>query len=272
MLLVPRELVRLVKELTRAGKHPVGRRVTVEGDKHLGPLGLVAWLEAPRPVEVLRVVAVVVEVGLEAGVVVLPDLVRIRLSGLPNRHVLREHLGALEEAVVIGGLIGGDHRLTHVHVRVLAAVVRQDALCTDLVRVQPVLRQPEPLLEDIEDLDQLLVVAQQTRLTGGSVGQQDERVAVALLGHVLRLVTPHGERPVFGVRPPVHALQEVEAMLRGLHVRRTVRHASTERVVGEHAARGHNLLELSIEERAIVVVVLVVPSVGIDGARDGVEV
>ena len=41
---------------------------------HLGPLGLVARLEAPRPVEVLGVVAVVLEVRLEARVVVLPDL------------------------------------------------------------------------------------------------------------------------------------------------------------------------------------------------------
>src|SRR5207237_8632089 len=98
-----------------------------------GPLGEMAGLKAPRPEDVGPVVLVVLPIHRPIGMVMLPDET-LRQVCLAHGDVPRQGLCPLEVTTLAGRIVGSEHRLAAVHVRVLSPVRREPSpVCAGFV-------------------------------------------------------------------------------------------------------------------------------------------
>ena len=95
--------------------------MAVQVEQVLCPLHLVTRLESPGPIDVARVIDVVVPVYVPLLVVVLPHEAS-SLGCEHNRERVRQRLGAREVRAVVRRLVRCDEHLAHMHVRVLTTV------------------------------------------------------------------------------------------------------------------------------------------------------
>mmetsp|Transcript_124261 Transcript_124261/g.310623 ORF Transcript_124261/g.310623 Transcript_124261/m.310623 type:complete len:207 (-) Transcript_124261:675-1295(-) len=115
MLGIVRQVPGAIEQLSGPIHHPTLGRMPVDVEQVLGPLILVPWLEAPRPVDVGGIVLVVLPVNLEILGVVLPDEA-VCLSRQRPGEGHSQHCGPVQVTLVLCSLKCGDKRLTHVHI------------------------------------------------------------------------------------------------------------------------------------------------------------
>mmetsp|Transcript_71315 Transcript_71315/g.170359 ORF Transcript_71315/g.170359 Transcript_71315/m.170359 type:complete len:359 (-) Transcript_71315:63-1139(-) len=248
---VPGQVPGAIEQLLRSAHHPKLRAVAMDVEEVLGPLDLVARLEAPGPVDVGGVVLVVLPVNFKVHGVVLPHEAPAFLRQ-PLGKGLRKHLRTVQVARLLGRLIGGDQRLAHVHVGVLTPVaVVHNPFRADGVQVRALPRQPELLLEHLEDPRHLGVILGHSSCSRSCVSSKDESIAIRLLHHVLRLVLPHGEGIALLRWHVVHLLDVLQAVLADVQQLSVMQQLARQHEVDHHPCGRHDLPEVLVELRPI---------------------
>ena len=263
---VPGPRHRVVEQVARHRCEPIGGDVAVEDQQQLGPFGLVAGLEAPWAEQILRIVEVVVPVDVPVGVVVFPDQAA-GLGCLPAGHVARQQQRAIQPARVAARLVSRQHRLAHVHVGVLAAVIADVPVGVGLVLVQAVFGLPEARLQ--QDPDFLHPVA---RIADPShqrvrIRQQHEGQSVAMVGAVFRHAVTNGPGVAAGFGVEVHLAQITQAMQHRLAIFLVAEFARRHRVVEDEARTAHEVPMTGVVDAAVVLEVMEETAGRIDAAR-----
>ena len=101
MLVIPRPLERGIEQALGGRQPPRRGAMALQDQQQLGPLGLMAGLEAPGAEQVLGIVLVVVPVDLPARVVMLPDQ-PISLRSEIDGHALGQTVGPVQVFGVVG--------------------------------------------------------------------------------------------------------------------------------------------------------------------------
>ena len=249
------------------------RPVAVGRQQQLGPLGLVPGLEAPGLEDVARVVAVVVPVDRPVLAVVLPHQAAGGVGELEGE-ALDQRLGAVEVALLPGGLVGGQAGLALVHVGVLAAVGDELARWRDLVCVGPVGRPPEGGVHAVVGFGHPRGV-HQPHARRVAAGQQHEGLAV---GHRARVVqAPAVQRPAVQPVGPAEGLEVGERVPRPLEKGRAAGVPVRHRPVEDEARGADEVARAPVVDRAVVEEAVEEAACGVERVRgveaqDGVDV
>ena len=201
------------------------------------PLGVMARLVAPWAEQVVEFVAVVREIGLPLGGVMLPH--SPGLVGTIANERRRDGGGAIEMPLVAGRLVRREQRLARVHVRVLSAVpVMRAPVAGRRVGVEAVLGFEELLVQHSKRALQLRFRVGQADLARARGRENGERVAVAVTRVVLGFASRQEPVVALVLLVPLDVPEELEAVFGGrAAVRRPVDRDADREVVDRPAGR-----------------------------------